>query len=222
MKIPAFLLKVGSEQPLIEELWEYFVETYITNERVYENLDFGGLFSVQTLVIGIFIGLAIAAFASVINKQVNGAFVTRLIDEGCLSPESAKTLPELDSADKLMLRYGLVRGVNLRRVVKCREEEEHLAESRKKADEYAAMRLENPKLPKTFTPKPFKVDPDRHHFYIPEDMKYTAEVKFSRKGNSVWGAVLYSVLILIALVVLIVFLPYLLGLLDDAIGLLKQ
>ena len=222
MKFPAFLLKVGAEQPLIEELWEYFVETYITNERVYENLDFGGLFSVQTLVIGIFIGLAIASFAAVINKQVNGEFVARLIDRGCLSPESAKTLPELDAADKLMLRYGVVRGVNLRRVVRCREEEEYLAESRKKAEEYAAMRLENPKLPKSFTPKPFKVDPDAHHFYISEDMKYMAEVKFSRKGNSIWGALLYSALILVALVALIVFLPYLLDLLDDAIGLLKQ
>ena len=83
------------------------------------------------------------------------------------------------------------------------------------------MRLENPKLPKSFTPKPFKVDPDAHHFYISEDMKYMAEVKFDRKGNSWWSAVIYAAVILVALVALIVFLPNILNLLDEFIGSLK-
>ena len=221
MKYPVFLLKAGSEQPLIEELWEYFVDTYINNETTYENLDFGGLFSVQTLVIGLFLGLAAAGFVAVFNKQINGAFVERLMREGCVSPESAKSLPELDLADKLTLRYAVSRGVNLRRVVKCREEAEYDAESAQKAEEYAEMRKENPRLPKQFTPKPFKVDPDAHHFYIPEDMKYMAEVKFDRKGNSWWSAVIYAAVILVALVALIVFLPNILNLLDEFIGSLK-
>ena len=221
MKYPVFLLRAGSEQPLIEELWEYFVDTYIKNETKYENLDFGGLFSVQTLVIGLFLGLAAAGFLAVFNKQINGAFVERLMREGCMSPESAKTLPELDLADKLMLRYGVSHSVDLRRVVKCREEEDYEAESAKKADEYAEMCKTNPRLPKKFTPKPFKVDPDAHHFYIPEDMKYTAEIKFDRKGNSWLGAIIYAVVILVALVALIVFLPNILNLLDEFIGSLK-
>ena len=221
MKYPVFLLKAGSEQPLIEELWEYFVDTYIKNETTYENLDFGGLFSVQTLVIGLFLGLAAAGFIAVFNKQINGMFVERLLREGCISPESAKSLPELDLADKLMLRYGVSRGVDLRRVVKCREEVEYDAESAEKAEKYAEMRKENPRLPKNFTPKPFKVDPDVHHFYIPEDMKYMAEVKFDRKGNSWWSALIYAVVILVALVALIVFLPNILNLVDEFIGSLK-
>ncbi|MBQ8849646.1 MAG: hypothetical protein IJ011_04875 [Clostridia bacterium] len=221
MKIPAFLLTAGADKSLIEELWEYFVDTYIYNETTYENLDFGGMFSAQTLVIGLFLGLAIAGFAAVFNKQIHGAFVSKLISEGCLSPESAKTLPELDAADKLVLRYGVRRGVNLRRVVRCREEEEYNAESEQKAAEYAEMRKENPKLPKNFTPKPFRVDPDSHHFYIPEDMKYMAEVKFNRKGNSWWSAWVFGALILVALVVLIIFLPNILNLIDEFVGSLK-
>ena len=132
MEFPVFLLKAGSEQPLIEELWEYFIDTYVNSDAVYENLEMGGLFSVQTLVIGVFLGLAIAAVASVINKQINGAFVSVLLERKCLSPESAKTLPELDSAHLLMVRWGLCRGVNLRRVVRCREEEEYNDMCRKK------------------------------------------------------------------------------------------
>lgn len=222
MKIPVYLLKAGAEQPLIEELWEYFVDTYIKNETTYENLDFGGLFSIQTLVIGIFLGLALAGFGAVINKHINGSFVSLLIERGCLSPENAMSLPELDCADKLFVRYGVQRGVNLRRVVRCREEDVYNAETAKKAEEYEEMRKQNPKLPKNFTPKPFKVDPDVHHFYIPEEMKYTAEIKFSQKGNSIWGALIYAVVILIALVVLIVFLPNILNLLDELIGTFKK
>ena len=218
MKIPAFLLKTGAKQPLIEELWEYFVDTYVYNDTVYENIEFGGLFSAQTLIIGIFAGIAVAAVASVINKQINGRFVSRLLENECLSAENAKTLSELDSAHILSVRFGLARGVNLRRVVRCREEEEYLAVIRQKEAEYAKMREENPKLPKKFTPKPFRVDPDEHHFYIPEDMKYMAQVKFERKGNSVWSAVVWSVIILVALVVAIIFLPSVLGLLDALVG----
>ena len=221
MKIPAFLLSAGAKQPLIEELWEYFVDTYVYNDTVYENLEFGGLFSVQTLVIGIFVGLAVAALFAVLNKQINGAFVAKLIESGCTSAEGARTLPELDSADKLTVRYGLSRGVNLRGVVRCREEEEYLEASRQKEAEYAEMRLTNPKLPKKFTPKPFKVDPDNHHFYIPEDMRITAEIKFSQKGNSLPIAIISIVAILVALVALIVFLPNILNLVDEFIGFLK-
>ena len=221
MKIPVFLLKAGADQPLIEELWEYFIDTYIENDRVYENLDFGGLFSAQTLLIGIFIGLALAAVASVINKQINGSFVARLIENDCLSPENAKTLPELDAAHILSVRLGLACGVNLRRVVRCREEDEYLEVIRGKETEYAKMREENPKLPKSFDPKPFKINPEIHHFYIPEDMKYTAQVKFDRKGNSLWSALIWTAVILVALLVLIVLLPSLLDLLDAVVGSFK-
>ena len=218
MKVPVFLLSAVADQPLIEELWEYFADTYVNSDKVYENIEFGGFFSAQTLIIGIFVGLAIAAIASVIGKQINGAFVTRLIDRDCLSPESAKTLSELDAAHILSVRFGLARGVNLRRVVRCREEEEYLLMLDQKEAEYAKMREENPKLPKKFTPKPFRVDPDRHHFYIPEDMKYMAQVKFERKGNSIWSALIWSAVILVALVAVILFLPSFLSLLDTVIG----
>ena len=198
---------------------EYFVNTYLNNGIAYNNLDFGGAISPQLLIIGLFAGLAVAAFASVVNKQINGAFVSKLVECDCLSPENAKTLSELDSAHILSVRMGLVHGVNLRRVVRCREEDEHQALMRQKEEEYAKMREENPKLPKRFAPKPFRVDLENHHFYIPEDMKYVAQVKFERRGNSVKSAIVWGVVILVAFVALVLFLPSLLGLLDGIVGL---
>ena len=218
MKLLAYILNTGAEQSFLSELWTSFVDTYIYNDASYENLNFGGLFSAQMLIIGLFTGLAIAAIASVVNKQINGAFVARLLERDCLSPENAKTLSELDSAHILSVRWGLARGVNLRRVVRCREEDEYLQVMAQKEAEYAKMRETNPKLPKKFEPKPFRVNPENHHFYIPEDVKYIAQTKFERRGNSVLSAVIWSAVIIVAFVAVMVFLPSLLNLLDALLG----
>ncbi len=204
-----------------KELWDKFYNSFISPDMAYENLDFSGVISIQWIIIGLFMGIAIAAVASVIGKRVFGSFVKKLIDGECLSPESAKTLPELDYADKLMIRYSVKRGVNLRRVVRCREEEEYEAENAEKALRYAEMRKENPRLPKKFTPKPFKIDPDKHHFYIPEELKYMAKVKFDQKGTSLRTTIVFVALILLGLLALILFLPNILNLIDNAAGLMK-
>ena len=209
-----FLLTTDAELPLHVELWNYFVSVYIYNETVYENLNFGGLFSPQTLVIGIFLGLVAACFAVVFSKKVNGALVHRLLADGCTSPEAAKSLPELDLADKLLIRFGVKRGALLRSVVRCREEEEFIssqsadgAGERKRKKKYASVS--------------FPVNPDAHHFYIPEENIDEANIKFREKGSSWGAAVIYAAILLVVLCVLIAILPFMLGLLDDFVGMLK-
>ena len=143
--------------------------------------------------------------------------VHRLLDEGCTSPDAAKSLPELDLADKLLLRFGVKRGALLRSVVRCREEEEYVASLT--AGETDAPNL--PKRKKKYASVSFPVDPDAHHFYIPEENMDAAKVKFSEKGSS-WGlAVLYAAILLVVLGIFIVALPFMLGVLDDFVGMLK-
>ena len=190
----------GGEMPLHEELWVYFRDTYINGETAYKNLDTGGFISVPLILIGLFVGFALASFGAVFNKRVHGGFVRKLLCEECLSPDTAKTLPELNCADKLIIRYAVRRSVSLRKVVHCREEEEYAKEAHD---------------------KPFRVLPDEHHFYVPEDMKYTAQIKFEKKGSSWVGAVIYLVILLVALVALLVFMPKILGVLDAFIGIFK-
>ena len=211
-------LNAGS---VFSELWENFYNSFIANENSYENIDLNGTVPVQWIVIAIFVGIAIAAVVAVIEKRVHGAFVQKLIDSGCLSAEAAKTLPELDYADKLLIRYSVMRSVNLRRVVRCREEEEHDAKNADVAIRYEEMRKENPKLPRRFKPRSFRVRPDEHHFYIPEELKYTAEVKFDRKGTSLKNTVVSLILIAVALVVVIICLPSILNLVDGVAGMFK-
>ena len=212
----AFLLTTDAELPLYRELWNYFVSVYIYNEETYENLNFGGLFSPQTLIIGIFLGLAAACFAVVFTKKINGVLVHKLLAENCTSPEAAKSLPELDLADKLLLRFGVKRGAELRSVVRCKEEEEFI--SGRQTDEGKA---DGAKRKKKYSAVSFPVDPDAHHFYIPEENRDAATVKFRQKGISWGAAVLYSVIILAVLCVMIAILPFMLGALDELLGMLK-
>ena len=216
--LPVSALSAGA---VFSELWENFYNSFIASENTYEHIDMNGTVPIQWVVIAIFVGIAIAAVAAVIEKRVHGAFVQKLIDDGCLSAESAKTLPELDFADKLLIRYSVAKSVNLRRVVRCREEEKFDADNLEVALRYGEMRKENPKLPKTFKPRSFKVRPDEHHFYIPEELKYTAEIKFDRKGTSLKNTVVSLALIVVALVVVILFLPSVLNLVDGVVGAFK-
>jgi hypothetical protein len=65
------------------------------------------------------------------------------------------------------------------------------------------------------------VDPDAHHFYIPEDMKYMADVKFEGKGNTWRSAIAFAILMIVLMLVLLGFLPYILSLLNDFVGMLR-
>lgn len=216
----AALRTADENMPLLKELWLYFLDTYFYNETAYEylNMDGSSFVTVRNIVIGVLIGLCFAGFAAVFNKRIWGDFVRLLLREECLSAESGKTLPELNCAHKLWLRYGVKRGVNLRRVVRCREEEDYLREIGEREAAYAEKRREDPSLPKRLRVKPFRVDPDSHHFYIPEEMKYMADVKFEKKGNTWLGAVLFVVILVIVGFAVLMVLPYLLSLLNDLVG----
>ena len=206
-KILTYLTVPGEDAPTFwDELWNN-----ITSQD-YEHLssDTGTLLSIKTVIIGLFLGLSVAIFAAVFSKRVLGSFVRHLLKAECLSPETGKSLPELGLADKLWLRRAVKNNVSLRRVIRCREEEEYYAaQYGEEADEKARPR---------YGANAFHINPDEHHFYIPEEMKYTADIKFEKKGNT-WFAAVFSVLILlVAMIALLLALPYILNILNDFVG----
>ena len=208
--ILTLLLKPGEKEPTLwDQLWENLTA------REYENLDTssGTLLSIKTVIIGLFLGLCVAIFAAVFNKRVLGGFVRHLLREECLSPEQGKTLPELGLADKLWLRRAVKNNVSLRKVIRCREEEEY----------YAAQYGEeaNTKPRPRYGANAFHINPDEHHFYIPEDMKYMADIKFEKKGNTWFSAIFSVIILLIAMIALLLALPYILNILNDFVGVLN-
>ena len=212
-------LAADEEQPLIVELWHYFYDTYISPSEYYENLNLssGDLFSIRIVILGLCIGLALAAFGAVFNKRVLGGVVRRLLEKQALSPGSALTLAELGYAGNPFIHLAVKRSISLRRVVKCREELEYDAEQTKKREEYDKKRAENKKMPR-FKETEYKINLYEDTFFIPEEMKYTADVKFEKKGTTWLGAIVFAVIMLVVFVVLMVALPYFLNLINDFAG----
>ncbi len=212
MYIPTMIF--AKEPTFWQEAVEYFRNYFsIAYSKPYENLGFGTgtMISVPMIIIALAIGIIIAAFASVIDKRVLGDFIRALLSEECLSKESAKTLDELGYSEKYIIRNSVRRGTNIRSVVRCVEEEQY---NEKMAAEREAAEREGRK----FVEIPYKVDADRDHFYIPEEKKYKADMKFNKRGTSWGGFALIAVLTVVLAIVLLFVMPKILDFVDTFIG----
>ena len=199
-----------------KKLWEGFRNLFIESDEYYEYLtvDVGTLLSVRLIMLGLFIGMCFATFASVYNKKVLGDVVRKILSREALSPETALTVEELGYQKKLLTRYAFKKSTSLRRVVKSREEVLYYQELENNREEYLLRKNNGEKIPK-FKEMPYKMDVTADHFYIPEDMKYMADIKFDKKGASWIGAVLITVILTVTFFVIMYFLPDILGFIND-------
>ena len=206
----------------------------------YVNFDFGGgnHVNIHVIVFGIFIGVFAASFYMVYVKNFVGAFVRRLLADGCLTPKKAKTLAELGFEKNLFVRLAL-RGTLLASTV-CRAEdikpesgeeaapadgdkekpavndasadsaEDNEAETEQGSAEAAAEQ------PCASQARP--VDSPGTRYYIKEEKKYAAEMRFNARGSG-WPTLLFVLLISIfCIVVIFAFLPQILRFLDNTIS----
>ena len=203
----------------LSEWWESFYNSHFASGD-YENLGIGdgGFMSIQSIVIGIAIGFFIACCMTVFDRHVLGDFVRHVLHNECLSRESAKTLEELGYHKNSFIRGGVRNGVSLRRVVKCVEEEDFNAEVAKKRAEFEEANAHlGKKAPKFREPK-FKMDVMTMHYYIPEDLKYVADVKFEKKGAGGLTLFLSFLVFAVLAIVFLLLVPELLQMLDNMIG----
>jgi hypothetical protein len=208
------VLTVSGEE---ESFWgDFFTDLYAYAYYPNLNMDTDSMIFIKNLILGIFIGLCIAAFGMVYNKRVLGKFVRALLREECLSKESAKTLSQLGVMQNYAIRNAVRKSVNLRRVVRCREEEEFLAEQEKLRLEFEESAKGDKKA--SFREEKFEIDTANDHFYIPEEMKYMADVKFESRGTTWLGAILFVIIMAIVFVALIIFLPDIFQMLDSFAG----
>ena len=214
---PFALAVTQNETTFWEDILAYFNEAMQFNNI---NIGNGQLVSFPILLIGLFVGAAFAIIATVYNKRVLGDFVRALLREGCLSPESARDLDYLNFIHKSSIRQAVKTSTNLRRVVRSREEDEHDKKMAELMAEYEEKKAAGEKLPR-FEPTEYRPDPYMDHFYIPEKMKYMADIKFEKKGNSVLGAVIGIAALAILLFLVFLYMPQVLKFFDNYIGILK-
>ena len=199
----------------MQDIANKYYDLYVAFSVEYTNINVYAteLKMILSFIIGIGVGIIIAAFMSLFTKRTLGDFVRRVIERDALSPESAKTLDELDYFDRLIIRRAVAKSVSLRRVLKCREEEEFYAEQKLKREEHEKKRAEDRSIGR-FKETEYKVDADKDSFFIPEDLKYMAEIKFDKKGATLRAAIATSLITLIACIAIILALPELLEFLD--------
>ena len=182
------------QNSLIHELLNYANERYFTVEfGLYENFSLGanaGTTS-RNLILGFAIGIIIASILTAYVRIGLGAFVRKLLKTESVSPEQAKTLLELGYFRSTVIRRELTQGTTLRTVVRSCEDDMQEAEGDENGEEQAPAEA---KKAHTLLQKPKKIDFLTARFYVPEDLRYRADVRFEKKGSG-WGSVILSVLI---------------------------
>ncbi len=214
---------IAGEISLTEELWNYFVDKYFSVELPYfENftIQSNALFSVRWIIIGITFGIIIAAISTVYNKRYIGDFVRLLIYRECFDAQSAKTLSELECSRSAGIRSAIRTGGSLSGWVRCAEEDEFYRAIQKKRAEHEE-KYKDEKHPPRFKEPQFKRDCDTMHFYIPEEKRFSAEVKFDKKGANWVGVLIVSVLSLAICMLACYILPDVLTFADNFITFAK-
>ena len=215
---------LAKEKGLFEELGEYFYDKYFSGDLPYlENFSVSGrdVTFYKLIVVGLCIGLVVAAICNVYNKRYVGNFIRQMIKDGCLGAENAKTLDELGYLKNVGIRQVIKTGGSLTRWVRCVEEDEFIAASEEKRREFEELHSEDEQKPK-YVEQAFKRDLSTMHFYIPEDKKYSAEIRFDKKGTHPIGILVVVVVAITACLVGCYYLPDLIKLFDNFVSIMNK
>lgn len=183
----------------------------------YDNLVFyNRIQNFKLVLFAVWLGIIIGISYSYYTKDYLGRLVRRLLKNEALSPEKAMTLKELGYKHAFPLSIHLKKGGMLSRYV-----------SAANGDEAVSAKEKNKKFKKIrslfgISDVTEKYDFSSLKFYVPEEKKYKADVRFEKKGsNPAWF--LTWAIVITALAVLVYFLvPELVTMLDNFITILKN
>ena len=221
MWLHKLFLSTSGEPSLLEELWAYLEGKYFSVQTgSYENINLGtgSLVTLQRIVLGIFIGVIIAAGMACYDKKRLGAFVRTVVKEQALWPEKAMTVYDLGFARDSGVKASLRSPNKLGKIVRCVERDAYDAEVEKAREAYVQEHGND----KDFFMPPYRVNFDTDHFYIPDEEHYRAEIRFEDKGSG-WRAFILVVLVSVVSAALVCFLlPDMIQLVDNLIGILSE
>lgn len=150
--------------------------------------------NLKNIFLGLIIGMIFAAIAAYYTRTVQGKFVRELIKRECLSPETAITLRECGFFCNPSVRRELSKGGTLSKITKL---------------------ADPPEDPGA------EIDFLTARYYIPEDTKYRAEIRFRTQGSGLFFLILTSAVCIALCLLFFRALPSLLRLADGLITLLS-
>ena len=227
----------------INNLLTYFSERYFSvSFHIYEHIPLGPSSngSAQMIIIAVMLGLILASVVMAITKARYGRFVKKLLRQDCLSPEKSKTLTELEEFRNSSVRRAFYRGNALSKCVFCLRNGEGPAQesapdeapeekndgmletAEKKGGEEAAATP--PEMSAVRVADRIsggeRLDYTVARFYIPEDLKYRAELRFESRGSGWITVLLTAVLSIIGAALVCWLLPDFVQLLDNVISMM--
>lgn len=214
-----YLLDSASDFNFLEILDEIFA----LDMGIYENLGFGdyAFVNLRSIIIGMVVGIILASYITIFNSRIYGAFVRSLIDEKCTTPQSAKTLAELGFMKNSSIRAALRSGNIYRGLVRCVEAEEFYFARELSRGEYEARAAADGVKVAPFAAPEFRHDFATSHFYIPEDKQFTASMRFEKKGTGILSAIIITLASIVLLWAILFFLPDIMQMLDNFVGMLN-
>lgn len=186
-------------------------------QTFYENFNLNNsTLPLMVIIWGVCIGLAVAVLVHVFTKHFSAKLVKALTASECFSKDNAKALKELNIKPSSFLKSALTDGKTLRKYVCIANEEECVLPDKTPAF-LAGVR-------KFFSGEdaPRKYDLEKAELYIPEDVRYTAEIRYEERKYDSLVAVISAVAFIILAIGLSLAFPKLLELWDEAITRFKN
>lgn len=207
----------------VNDLWEFIVDNFFSTELpYYENftIQSNALFSIRWVIVGLTIGIIFAAISTVYNKRYLGDFIRLLIYTDSLDASRAKTLSEFGCARSVGIRSSIKSGGHLERWVRCAEEDQFYAALEQQRTEHEELHKDE-KHPPKFREPTFKRDCKTMHFYIPAELKESAEIKFDAKGANWLGVIIVSGIAIAVCLLSCYFLPDVLTYVDNFLSIIN-
>ena len=221
MWLQKLFLSTSGEPTLLEEIWEYLEGKYFSVDTGrYEHISIGSgsLITLQKVVLGICVGIIVAAAMVCYDKNRLGAFVRTIVREQALWPDRAMTLSDLGFAGNRAVRTSLRSSNKLGRIVHSVEKDAYDAQVAAAREAYVAEHGNDEGF---FMPQ-YRMDVNNDHFYIPDEEHYRAEVRFDNRGSG-WRAFMLVCIVAVMAAALICFLlPDMIQLVDNMIGVLTD
>ena len=221
MWLQKLFLSTSGEPTLLEEIWEYLEGKYFSVDMGrYEHISIGSgsLITLQKVVLGICVGIIVAAAMACYDKNRLGAFVRTIVREQALWPDRAMTLSDLGFAGNRAVRTSLRSSNKLGRIVHSVEKDDYDAQVAAAREAYMAEHGNDEGF---FMPQ-YRMDVNNDHFYIPDEEHYRAEVRFDNRGSG-WRAFMLVCIVAVMAAALICFLlPDMIQLVDNMIGVLTD
>ena len=164
-------------------------------QSISQNMEINNpLLTAEMLVWGIIGGLLVGAVLTVLSRRSLYLFIKALKAAGASVPEKAVSLADLGMEKNVFLKMALQTGKPLRRYSLCANEDEFLMT--KPAGRGGVIFRKIFSLPEAEAKA--VTDFARARFYMPDEERYVAEVRYGAKGADLIGLI-FSAAILLAL-----------------------